>query len=77
MQAMDLNAQRLIARWSPKINLVEKARGGALSFEKRAALAIALENTTQKIRAMEATNPGSIGQYKRFAVDIILATQQG
>lgn len=57
MQAMDLNAQRLIGRWGTKINLVEKARGEALSFEKRAALAYALENTTSKIRAMEATNP--------------------
>lgn len=56
-QAMDLNAQRLIGRWAPKINLVEKAKGEALSFEKRAALANALENTTQKIRMMEATNP--------------------
>lgn len=53
--------------------MVEKAQGSALNFERRSALANSLEATAQRIIAKEATNPGSIGQYKRFALDIVTA----
>lgn len=71
---MDQKSKYLIERWQRRIAMVEKAQGKTLNFEKRAMLANALENTHQRMRAMEATNPASIGQYKRFALDIVTAT---
>lgn len=46
-----------------------------MTLEKRSVLANTLENTYDHIRAVEATNPGAIGQYKRYALDIVTATQ--
>lgn len=71
---MDQKSRYLIQRWNRRIGLVEKAQGKQLSFEKRAMLANSLENTHQRLKFMEATNPGSIGQYKRYALDIVTAT---
>lgn len=71
---MNQKTKYLIAKWSKRIGMVEKAQGKPLNFEKRAALANSLESTAQRIIAKEATNPGSIGQYKRYALDIITAT---
>lgn len=71
---MNQKTKYLISKWGKRINLVEKAQGQVLSYEKRAALANALENTQDRIYATEATNPGSIGQYKRYALDIVTAT---
>lgn len=51
--------------------MVERAKGEALSYEKRAVLANTLENTADSIRMMEAVNPSAIGQYKRYALDIV------
>ena len=70
---MDHKTKYLIAKWAKRINMVERAKGEAMSYEKRAALANSLENTHQRILACEATNPGSIGQYKRYALDLITA----
>lgn len=74
MNIMDHKTKYLISRWAKRINMVEKANGKAMTFEKRAALANSLENTHQRIKAFEATNPGSIGQYKRYALDIVTST---
>ena len=41
--------------------MVERAKKESLSFEKRAALANTLENTHQRMKAMEAINPSAIG----------------
>ena len=41
--------------------MVERAKGEALSYEKRAVLANTLENTADSIRMMEAVNPSAIG----------------
>lgn len=71
---MDQKTRYLISRWGKRISMVEKARKETLNFEKRAALANALENTAQRIRLAEATNPRSIGSYKRYALDIVNAT---
>lgn len=68
---MDHKTKYLIGRWAKRINLVEKANRAPLSFEKRAALANSLENLHQRMKIQEATNPGSIGQYKRYALDIV------
>jgi len=58
----------LIGKWGKRISMVETAQGQPLTFEKRAALANSLESTSQRIIAKEATNPGSIGAYKRYAL---------
>lgn len=71
---MNEKTKYLIGRWGKRIAMVEKAQGHALSYEKRAVLANSLENTASRIKAMEATNPNSIGQYKRYALDIITAS---
>lgn len=71
---MNQKTKYLINKWRKRIGMVEKVNGGALSYEKRAALANALESTADRIKAVESTNPGSIGQYKRYALDIITAT---
>lgn len=61
----------LISKWNKRIQMVERAKGEALSYEKRAVLANTLENTADSIRMMEAVNPSAIGQYKRYALDIV------
>lgn len=71
---MDQKSKYLIERWSRRIGLAEKAQGHPMTFEKRAMLANALENTHQRLKYMEATNPAAIGQYKRYALDIVNAT---
>jgi len=50
--------------------MVEKVNKAPLTFEKRAALAHALENTHQRIKTVEAINPSSIGQYKRYLREV-------
>ena len=71
---MNQKTKYLIGKWGRRINMVETVNGHALSYERRAALANALESTQDRIRAVEATNPGSIGQYKRYALDVVTAT---
>lgn len=71
---MNQKTKYLISRWAKRIAMVEKATGKALTFEKRAALANSLQNMSERIIATEATNPGSIGAYKRYALDIITAS---
>lgn len=73
MSTVNVNqkTKQLIGKWSRRINLVEKASKSPLTMEKKAALAHALENTSDSMRFMEATNPGSIGAYKRYALDIV------
>ena len=71
---MNQKTKYLIKKWGKRIGMVEKVNGKAMSYERRAALANALESTQDRIRAVEATNPGSIGQYKRYALDIVTAT---
>ena len=68
----------LIGRWGKRIAMVEKVREKEhlkpLTLEQKSALANSLESTAQRIIAKEATNPGSIGAYKRYALDIVTAT---
>lgn len=63
----------LINKWSNRIAMTEKVHGKALNLEKRVALANSLENTNKQLRMVEATQPGHIGQYKRYALDIVNA----
>ena len=66
---MNQKTKYLISKWNKRIQMVERAKGEALSYEKRAVLANTLENTADSIRMMEAVNPSAIGQYKRYALD--------
>ena len=70
----DQKTKTLIGRWGKRIAMVEKAKGKPLTLEQKSALANSLESTAQRIIAKEATNPGSIGAYKRYALDIVTAT---
>jgi len=68
------NTKHLIGKWNKRIAMVEKVNGVPLTLEKKAALANALNSTYERMIAKEATNPGSIGAYKRYALDIVTAT---
>lgn len=61
------NTKYLISKWGKRITATESVIG-SMGMEKRAALAVSLENTN---RLLEATQPGQIGQYKRYALDIV------
>ena len=71
-RAMQVHDTRLRAMES-----IRKKHGLDTSFERKLATAKMLENTRQQIRAMEgysmggATQPSSVGQYKRFALDMV------
>lgn len=62
----------LIKRWDKRIRATESALG-KLSLEKKATLAVTLENTNRILKLKESTQPGQIGQYKRYALDIVNA----
>lgn len=75
--------QRAMRKHEARLNeaaAVAKAHGKDFGFEKKLATAVALENTAKHIRATEAvqygsaTQPNSIGQYKRFAMDMVATT---
>lgn len=67
---MNQKTKYLISKWNKRIQMVERAKGEALSYEKRAVLANTLENTADSIRMMEAVNPSAIGQYKRYFSEV-------
>lgn len=62
----------LMQKWNKRIKLVESTRG-PLSLERKIALASTLENTSSKLRLLEGTQTANIGQYKRYALDIVTA----
>lgn len=75
-------AKLLLKKYDERIKLAESIRskkGLEMNFERKLALAQTLENTRKQIRAMEAvdfsgaTNPSQVGQYKRYAVDMVTA----
>lgn len=76
-------AQRLLKKYGNRLQLAENAirekRGLEMTYERKLSTAICLENTSRRIRAMEAnlgyemnpvspTQPGNIGQYKRYSI---------
>ena len=63
----------LTRKWSKAINLVESVKKETLTPEKKNALVHALENTARRVAYKESTNPGNIGQYKKYAVDLVTA----
>lgn len=65
--------QLLLKKWAKRIAITESVHGKKLSLERKLALANSLENTNQLILQKEATQPGNIGQYKRYALDIVNA----
>lgn len=64
---MNQKSQYLIGKYAKRIKMVESVQGKPLSYEKKVVLANCLENTADRIKAFEATNPGQIGQYKRYS----------
>lgn len=64
---IDQKSAYLIGKWAKRIKMVESVQKKPMSFEKKVAFANSLENTADRIKAFEATNPGQIGQYKRYS----------
>lgn len=64
--------QYLIKRWNKRIKATESVLG-PMSLDRKVALAVSLENTHHRLKVCEATQPGAIGQYKRYALDIVNA----
>lgn len=62
----------LSAKWNQRVAITEgilrKAKQPNLSIEKRNTLVQCLENTQ---RVLESVQPSNIGQFKRFALDIV------
>lgn len=69
--------KRLCERWANRINLVQEKyfAGGDMGLERKAALAKQLENTQKfiKYQLAEGVQSADIGQYKRFALDMVTA----
>lgn len=73
------SAKRALKLHEGRIAAAAKARtsrGLDMSFERQLATAQCLENTRRQIKVMEglmdgATQPRNIGQYKRFAMDMV------
>lgn len=71
-------ATRAIKKHGKRISMIEGVRKQnnlpGMTFEQKVATAMALENTAQRIKVTEALNyggatqPSSIGQYKRFSI---------
>lgn len=64
--------QFLIKKWSKRIRTTESVLG-PMSLDRKVALAASLENTHHRLKTFESTQPGAIGQYKRYALDIVNA----
>lgn len=73
-------AKRALKMYENRIKIAESVRKQAgkpaLSYEQKLATAVTLSNTARHLKAMEsvnlgATQPASIGQYKRFALDMV------
>lgn len=76
------NARRAMSLHKDRIEIMESTRKssglGDTSFERKLATAIMLENTRKRVKALEAnygmgnaTQPSSVGQYKRYAMDMV------
>lgn len=74
------SAKRALKLHEARINAATQARskrGLDTNFERKLATAQCLENTRRQIKAMEALNygsatqPSNVGQYKRFALDMV------
>lgn len=73
-------AKLLMKKYGNRLNLAEsvrKEKGQVMDFERKLATAQCLENTARQLKVMEsldfagATQPASIGQYKRYAMDMV------
>ena len=74
-------AKRALKIHDKRIQIAESVRKQAgkspMTFEQKMATAMTLENTARQLKVMEslnyggATQPSSIGQYKRFALDMV------
>lgn len=69
---MNFDTKALESKWSNAIRVVESVKG-KMSPEKKGALLHALENTQRRVAYKESTQPGNIGQYKKYAIDLVTA----
>lgn len=74
-------AKRALKMYEKRIQIAESVRKeagkSAMTYEQKLATAMTLSNTARQLKVMEslsaggATQPSSIGQYKRFAMDMV------
>lgn len=70
---LSAKTQYCIKKWNKRIRATESVLG-PMNIERKAALAVTLENTNNRVRMMETTQPAAnIGAYKRYALDIVNA----
>jgi len=73
------SAKRALKLYGNRVNLAEsvrKSHGLDTSYERKLLTAQCLDNTARQIRVIESVNtgavqPSSIGQYKRYALDMV------
>ncbi len=71
---LEAKTKVLTEKWSKRISLVESTQGNKpMGLDRKAALAKVLENTQQFLKStvVEGVQSSDIGQYKRFALDLV------
>lgn len=70
---MNFDTKQLERKWSNAVRVIESVKG-KMSPEMKNTVLHSLENTGRMLAFKESTQPGNIGQYKKYAIDIVSAT---
>lgn len=80
MLQINPNAGLLVEKWGTEIGAINEAFDGKLDWYRQATTAILLENTAAHIDRMnkmgamnEATQPGDVGYFKKYAINLLSA----
>lgn len=77
MLQINPNAESIMSKWNGEIGAINEAFDGKLDWYRQATTAILLENTAShidRVSAMnEATQPGDVGFFKKYAINLLSA----
>lgn len=80
MLQINPNAGAIMTKWGNEIGAINEAFDGKLDWYRQATTAILLENTSAHIDRMtqmgamnEATQPGDVGYFKKYAINLLSA----
>lgn len=80
MLQINPNAGAIMSKWGNEIGAINEAFDGKLDWYRQATTAILLENTSAHIDRMtqmgamnEATQPGDVGYFKKYAINLLSA----
>lgn len=80
MLQINPNAGAIMTKWGNEISAINEAFDGKLDWYRQATTAILLENTSAHIDRMtqmgamnEATQPGDVGYFKKYAINLLSA----